>query len=386
MKFFYKSRGTISVFLTIILVPVLIFGGMTTDAARISMSKVVISDAGEMAMNAGLAQYNEELHDEYGLLVMKQSPESMKDELKKYFDGSLNGTGLDGTDGYKKILDLLTENFKTINVQGSEIYQTEVEKQQILEYMKYRAPVCLTELVVDKLKELKNTKKMAEAMKKQMEFGKAMEDCQDKFQKAKEALDTLDGVINSLESQKIEKELAQTEEDYKYVAALALLLREGALKYDERLSQLETGDMKASTEVFLLNVKYVDLANPLDEGTYNAYLTCMKYKNTIDDMGGIGKLLESNNQADQGEDTDNTGTDSGSLEKLKTDYERELKRIKDYLTAYSCQCLYRLALSGVECILEQREGRRTSGKDSIRQIKGCKEGIRKSENEICRMG
>ena len=330
MKFFYKSRGTISVFLTIILVPVLIFGGMTTDAARISMSKVVISDAGEMAMNAGLAQYNEELHDEYGLLVMKQSPESMKDELKKYFDGSLNGTGLDGTDGYKKILDLLTENFKTINVQGSEIYQTEVEKQQILEYMKYRAPVCLTELVVDKLKELKNTKKMAEAMKKQMEFGKAMEDCQDKFQKAKEALDTLDGVINSLESQKIEKELAQTEEDYKYVAALALLLREGALKYDERLSQLETGDMKASTEVFLLNVKYVDLANPLDEGTYNAYLTCMKYKNTIDDMGGIGKLLESNNQADQGEDTDNTGTDSGSLEKLKTDYERELKRIKDY--------------------------------------------------------
>ena len=60
MKFFYKSRGTISVFLTIILVPVLIFGGMTTDAARISMSKVVISDAGEMAMNAGLAQYNEE--------------------------------------------------------------------------------------------------------------------------------------------------------------------------------------------------------------------------------------------------------------------------------------------------------------------------------------
>ena len=162
MKFFYKSRGTISVFLTIILVPVLIFGGMTTDAARISMSKVVISDAGEMAMNAGLAQYNEELHDEYGLLVMKQSPESMKDELKKYFDGSLNGTGLDGTDGYKKILDLLTENFKTINVQGSEIYQTEVEKQQILEYMKYRAPVCLTELVVDKLKELKNTKKELE--------------------------------------------------------------------------------------------------------------------------------------------------------------------------------------------------------------------------------
>ncbi len=386
MKFFYKSRGTISVFLTIILVPVLIFGGMTTDAARISMSKVVISDAGEMAMNAGLAQYNEELHDEYGLLVMKQSPESMKDELSKYFEGSLNGTGLDGTDGYKKILDLLKKDFKAINVQGSEIYQTEVEKQQILEYMKYRAPVCLTELVVDKLKELKHTKKMAEAMKKQMEFGKAMEDCQDKFQKAKEALDTLDGVINSLESQKIEKELAQTEEDYKYVAALALLLREGALKYDERLSQLETGNMKASAEVFLLNVKCVDLANPLDEGTYNAYLTCMKYKNTIDDMGGIGKLLESSNQADQGEDTDNTGTDSGSLEKLKTDYERELKRIKDYPSLLlthvnACIDLHYNALNGYWNSAKGAEQAAMAAHDRLKDVKKELEKAKKKFKE-----
>lgn len=37
------------------------------------MSKVVISDAGEMAMNAGLAQYETELHDEYGLFSMEKT-------------------------------------------------------------------------------------------------------------------------------------------------------------------------------------------------------------------------------------------------------------------------------------------------------------------------
>lgn len=63
MKIFYKNNGAISVFLSLILLPVLVFGGMTVDASRIYMSKVVISDAGEMAMNAGLAQYNEKLHD-----------------------------------------------------------------------------------------------------------------------------------------------------------------------------------------------------------------------------------------------------------------------------------------------------------------------------------
>lgn len=255
MEIFYKNRGTISVFLTIILVPVLLLGGMTTDAARIGMSKVVISDAGEMAMNAGLAQYNEELHDEYGLLVMDQSPESMQSDLEKYFNGSLNGTGLPGTEDYKKILDLLTKNFEAINVQGSEIYQTEVEKQQILEYMKYRAPVCLAELVLKKLNELKDTKKMAEAMNKQMEFGKAMEDCQNEFKKAKEALDVLDGVIKSLDSQKVEEELARTKADYENIAAMSLLMREGIRKYHGRLSASQTGNMEASAEEFLKSAK-----------------------------------------------------------------------------------------------------------------------------------
>lgn len=176
MEIFCRKKGTISVFLTIILLPVLLLGGMTTDASRIFMAKVVISDAGEMTMNAALAQYNEDLHDEYGLLVMDRPPEAMKSELEQYFNGSLNGTGMPGEGDYDRILDLLTKKFDAVNVVGSEIYQTEVEKQQILEYMKYRAPVCLTELVVDKLKQLKDTKKMAEAMKKQMKFGEAMED------------------------------------------------------------------------------------------------------------------------------------------------------------------------------------------------------------------
>ena len=56
-----------------ILLPTLLLGGLTTDAARIYMSKVVISDAGEMAMNAGLAQYETELHDEYGLFSMEKT-------------------------------------------------------------------------------------------------------------------------------------------------------------------------------------------------------------------------------------------------------------------------------------------------------------------------
>ena len=118
LNIFYRNNGAISVFLTLILLPVLIMGGMTVDASRIYMSKVLISDAGEMAMNAGLAQYDEKLHDEYGLLVMDQSPESMAEELEMYFKSSLNEIELPGEDDYKKILDLMTKSFQAINIQG----------------------------------------------------------------------------------------------------------------------------------------------------------------------------------------------------------------------------------------------------------------------------
>ena len=121
LKFCYEKKGAISVFLTIILLPVLLLGGLTTDAARIYGAKVVISDAGEMAMNAGLAQYENRLHDEYGLLVMAKDPESMEAELGSYFEKSLNGKGVPGAEDYGKVLDLVSRQFDAVNLEGSQI-------------------------------------------------------------------------------------------------------------------------------------------------------------------------------------------------------------------------------------------------------------------------
>ena len=225
LRFCHQNKGVISVFLTLILLPVLLLGGLTTDAARIYASKVVISDAGEMAMNAGLAQYDEKLHDEYGLLVMKKSPETMGSDLKGYFEKSLNGKGIPGAEDYNKILDLVSEQFDAINLAGSQIYKTEVEKQQIIEYMKYRAPVCLTELVLEKLGTLKDTKKMSEAMTAQMEFGEAMEECQDSMEEAKEALDRLNVLLNGYPSpNEIETELETAQQLYTIRVSRCLLM------------------------------------------------------------------------------------------------------------------------------------------------------------------
>lgn len=311
MKIFYKNNGAISVFLSLILLPVLVFGGMTVDASRIYMSKVVISDAGEMAMNAGLAQYNEKLHDEYGFLVMDQSPEDMEEDLEAFFNGSLNGTGIPDTEDYNKILDLLTKSFDAIDVPGSEIYRTEVEKQQILEYMKYRAPVCIAELLTKKLDQLRDTKKMTEAMEAQMEFSEAMEECQDEFEKAKETLDALDRIVTTFpDTAGIRKELSDTEKDYKEIAAKCLLMREAIQNYDHR-SNHQSGDLKEMAERFIDSAKKVSLSAPdiYQEKNFNSYIECLDYKKAVEDLGGIQKLSEQGQDLEEEMDSE-AGADS----------------------------------------------------------------------------
>lgn len=189
MKIFYRRRGAISVFLTLILLPTLVFGGMVTDAARIFGSKSLVSGAGELAMNAGLSQYDTQLKDAYGLMVMEKPPEAMQEELEQYFISTIRSSGLDGADEVSSLIDLRCDSgFHVYNVDGSQIYMTDVEKQQILEYMKYRAPVCMGEDLWEKLMEIRDSKKQVEATSAQLDFADSMEDLQEACENANKAL------------------------------------------------------------------------------------------------------------------------------------------------------------------------------------------------------
>ena len=350
MRLFYKNKGTISVFLSLILLPVILVAGLTVDASRIYLAKVIISDAGEMAMNAGLAQYNEELHDEYGILVMEKSPMAMSEELEGYFNTSLSGSGLPDEGDYQRILDLMSENFEAVNVAGSEIYRTEVEKQQIIEYMKYRAPVCLTELVLNKFDMLKDTKLMAESTEAQLDFGQAMEDCQDAFEDAIESLEALNSAIESFPSDDtVRQELENTERDYKEIMSMALLMRE-VIQGDEISRNYDKNakseDLKEIAEAYIDAAKKVNLSVPISSGTFNAYADAMYYSNTVSHLKGVDKLLTDYDKAKEDSGPENQdGSEEQSrenvtddserkeLEKIVNDYKAQSDRISGYSTA-----------------------------------------------------
>ena len=158
--FFGKQGGSICVFLTLILVPVLIFSGIIVDASRLFASKTVVSGAGDLAMNAALAQYDKMLKDSYGLTAMAKDPGSPEEQeaLKQMFCESISARYLKhaDTEELSSVIQVsLAENgFEAKGVSSSSLADVNVLRQQIVEYMKFRGPVYIADDIIEKLKKL----------------------------------------------------------------------------------------------------------------------------------------------------------------------------------------------------------------------------------------
>lgn len=192
-----KNRGAISVFLTLILVPVLVFSGIIVDASRLFAAKTVISGAGELTMNAALAQYDKELKDKYGLIAMAKKPDSEESsaKLKQYFRESVNASELEdaGEEGMHSMiqLELCDDSFSAKGVENTSLANMDVLRQQILEYMKFRAPVYMVDEIIAKFRNLpvNDIDQKKDYIEKKTKYGKEAAKLGDPLEEAKKYVD-----------------------------------------------------------------------------------------------------------------------------------------------------------------------------------------------------
>ncbi|MGN0638482.1 MAG: DUF5702 domain-containing protein [Huintestinicola sp.] len=87
-KFFWKenTRGGVTVFICLVLIPVLMFSGLMIDFARIKLYHAEAAAASYSYADAVLSQYDEMLYDVYGLLAVTQNDEALAalDVIKEY--------------------------------------------------------------------------------------------------------------------------------------------------------------------------------------------------------------------------------------------------------------------------------------------------------------
>ncbi|MCI8718288.1 MAG: hypothetical protein HFH64_09030 [Lachnospiraceae bacterium] len=202
--FIKKNNGAVTVFLSLILVPVLAFTGVFIDLGRVWLAQGIAASSADLALNTVMTSYDKELNEYYGLAASCQNTEEFIKLSEEYFKKSLNSEIVDEEyldSLWKKLMisvgnaeEAVTGNSTEWSVdkaanfllmdapsddsvkitkadENSDLANPVFLKAQIVEFMKYRAPIGLAESILEQIKgykaELNNSEKDKELQKKE---------------------------------------------------------------------------------------------------------------------------------------------------------------------------------------------------------------------------
>lgn len=200
MKFMRETKGYISIFLCLVMLPMVTFASMVIDVSRLQCARSNLMSAGDLTMNAGLSEYEVILQDMYGLFATVENSSDLQGALESYFTKTITstiGTGEIGEDEYvqqlaeniatailsktdysttdftnliQMQLDDTDDSFKYKGVDKSALANPAVLKQQIIDYMKYKGPVSLACALLSKIKFLSDSSNQTKAVQKKIEY------------------------------------------------------------------------------------------------------------------------------------------------------------------------------------------------------------------------
>ena len=151
--FFKNTKGAVTVFVTLLLIPSVLVSGTAVDLARVHTARSIMHDANQLAANALLTQYNALLYDIYGLFGIAEDDPILWELLNNYISVSIFGE-----DSQNRSLGTLQVFYGTdlsmneiLFAPDKNLRNTDVLRRQIEDYMKYRGPVLIVTEFLDAL-------------------------------------------------------------------------------------------------------------------------------------------------------------------------------------------------------------------------------------------
>ncbi len=211
-----NGRGFITVFVTIIMVPVVAFTGTMVDVARLKLYSSQAAMAADSYGDVVLSEYDNLLKELYGLFAVTQNEEGLNaiKDYAKYINYSFipNGDGkeLEGFMPYKDA----TVNVDYSVMKNSALSETNIMMSQISEFMKFR----VIQSVMDQMDILDSLGKI-EGMSSDMDVVKERNEITDESAKALGEIEDYYKILDYIED--YEDYQKDREDNYKkYVAAL----------------------------------------------------------------------------------------------------------------------------------------------------------------------
>ncbi|MEE1124897.1 MAG: DUF5702 domain-containing protein [Acutalibacteraceae bacterium] len=203
MNFFNKTKGAISIFLVIILVPMMTVSSLFVDAGKVKLAKGVAESAGDLALNTALTDYDTELKDMYGIFATAQDTSELFDKLEDYYRTCITSSGVSEEDaqGYvdqimaqlglvadgddtADILNMELTDFNLAKRNDATLANATIIEKQIVDFMKYRAPINTGLSFLSSIQSFTTLSKQTELVDKRQEYYKEQESTMNHAQEA----------------------------------------------------------------------------------------------------------------------------------------------------------------------------------------------------------
>lgn len=186
LKLMHRRRGAISIFLVIVLLPMMMVSAIFVDESRIQLGNSIATAAGDLTLNTALTNYDTVLKDMYGLFATSQNMDELYANLETYYRKSIVSAGVaeaDAEDYASQIMeflksetgkdDLMNMNLKEFTVSQADngnLANAAMLKNQIVDFMKYRAPLGIGMDFLNALQSMKNLNKQMQLIEDKTAF------------------------------------------------------------------------------------------------------------------------------------------------------------------------------------------------------------------------
>lgn len=205
MNFWKKAKGAVSIFLVIILVPMMTVSSLFVDASKVSLAESVAESAGDLTLNTALTNYDTQLKDLYGLFATAQDTTELYAKLKDYYRACITSSGVSVEDAESYVdtlmaslgqvsaegdtsdilnMELIDAEFNISKVVGANLANPAVFKRGIVEFMKYRAPINTGLSFLSTLTSFTTLEKQTDLVEKRTEYYEAQQGVMEQLQEA----------------------------------------------------------------------------------------------------------------------------------------------------------------------------------------------------------
>lgn len=238
-RFLYKQKGAISIFLAIVLIPIMMISSIFIDVSRIQLANSLISSAGDLTLNTTLTNYDNVLKDMYGLFAISQTEDELMNNLEDYYRKSMKSAGLTAEDAntyvgkIMKQLGVIADSKDTSDLLKIELEDNQdiiktsettslanptLLKKQIVEFMKYRFGIGVGMSFISSLKCFDTLSEQMDVIEKRTEYYEeqktVIENCEKAWKKIVE-YNNLNTNIKYFE--KLKTDLEKAKNNYKYI-------------------------------------------------------------------------------------------------------------------------------------------------------------------------